>query len=94
MGGVGIEFAQSARRHRVGRERARHVISHPIVTATISDHQGRDDRLLFLGDDATGRALEVLAVPLTDGLLVIHVMDLRPTWRPLYEEGRRDREAD
>lgn len=91
---MGIEFAQSAHRHRVGRERARDVISHPIVTATISDHQGRDDRLAFSGDD-TGRALEVLAVPLTDdGLLVIHVMDLRPTWRLLYEEGRRDREAD
>lgn len=76
------------------RARAAHVISHPIVTATIPDDRGRDDRLLFLGDDATGRALEVLAVPLSDGLLVIHVMDLRPTWRPLYEEGKRDGEAD
>lgn len=69
-------------------------MSHSFVTATIPDEQGRDDRLLCLGDDATGRALEVMAVPLTDGLLVVHVMDLRPTWRPLYEEGKRDGEAD
>ena len=30
-----------------------------------------------------------MAVPLIDGLLVIHAMDLRAKWRPQYEEGKR-----
>jgi hypothetical protein len=44
-------------------------------------------RLLFLGDDATGRALEVIAVEERDRLVVIHAMDLRAKFRRLYEEG-------
>ena len=39
------------------------------------------------GDDATGRALEVMAVRTERGLLVIQAMDLRTKWRALYEEG-------
>lgn len=70
------------------------MITHPFVTATIPGAEGRDDRLVFLGEDATGRALEVMAVALPDGLLVIHVMDLRPKWRRLYEEGMRDGQTD
>jgi len=84
-----IVFAQSARRHRVGRAQARHVIANPVVEISVPGEEGRDDRLVYLGDDATGRALEVMAVPITAGILVIHVMDLRPKWRPLYEEGKR-----
>jgi hypothetical protein len=84
-----IEFARSARRHRVGRVRALHVIANPVVEVTVAGEEGQADRLVYLGDDATGRALEVMAVPIEAGILVIHVMDLRPKWRPLYEEGKR-----
>jgi hypothetical protein len=83
-----IEFAKSARKHRVGRTRALYVIENPFVEAVVPAQPGRDERLVFLGDDATGRALEVMAVRTETGLLVIHVMDLRPKWSPLYEEGR------
>jgi len=49
-----------------------------------------DERLLFLGDDADGVALEVMAVELEDGdLYVIHAMDLRERYRPQYEEAKR-----
>jgi hypothetical protein len=89
MCAVRIEFAQSARRHRIGRARACHVIANPVVEITVPDEEGRDDRLVYIGDDWTGRALEVMAVPIEVGILVIHVMDLRPKWRPLYEEGKR-----
>lgn len=41
-----------------------------------------------MGDDATGRALEVMAGRTDRGLLVIHAMDLRPKWRALYEEAK------
>ena len=37
-----------------------------------------DDRLLFLGDDSAGVAIEVMALEMdNDDLLVIHVMKLR-----------------
>ncbi len=84
-----IEFVQSARRHRVGKARARHVIANPVAEITVPGEEGQDDRRVYLGADASGRALEVMAVPIKAGILVIHVMDLRPKWRQLYEEGKR-----
>lgn len=49
-----------------------------------------DDRLLFLGDDEEGIALEVMAVELQGGgLYVIHAMGLRERYRPQYKEAKR-----
>jgi hypothetical protein len=46
---------------------------------------------MFLGDDETGRALEVGAVEVSeDLLLVIHVVDLRERFRGSYERGKRE----
>jgi hypothetical protein len=84
-----IEFARSARRHRIGRTRALYVIANPVVEVTVAGEDGQEDRLVYLGDDPRGRALEVMGVPIDGGILLIHVMDLRPKWRPLYEEGKR-----
>lgn len=51
---------------------------------------GTELRLLYLGDDADGVALEVMAVELEDGsLLVIHAMRLRERYREQYEEATR-----
>lgn len=50
----------------------------------------QDDRLLYLGDDQDGMALEVMAVELDDGALyVIHAMSLREKYRREYEEAKR-----
>lgn len=85
---VKVEFAVSTRRHRVGRARVLQVLANPRARFVIADPAGRDDRIVFLGDDHTGRALEVMAVELEDGtLFVIHVMDLRAKYRAAYEEG-------
>ena len=47
-------------------------------------------RLVFLGTDADGAALEVVAVELEDeSLLVIHAMPLRARYRSRYEEMKR-----
>lgn len=43
---------------------------------------------MFLGDDLTGRALEVVAVRLPDCLLVIHEQDLQAKFRPYYDQAR------
>jgi hypothetical protein len=49
-----------------------------------------DIRLVFLGDDAQGKPLEVMAIELPDGgLLVIHAMSLRSKYRQRYEETKR-----
>jgi hypothetical protein len=46
-------------------------------------------RLVFLGDDEEGIALEVMAVELADdALLVIHAMPLRDRYRKQYEEAK------
>ena len=48
------------------------------------------DVVMCLGDDDTGRALEVGAVEVSeDLLLVIHPMDLRDKFRGPYEKGKR-----
>ncbi len=86
-----VTFAQSARRHKVGRARARHVVDNPYTVVRQPAPEGSqlsDDRLVLLGDDHTGRALEVVAVEVEGGLHVIHVMDLRAKWREHYEEGQ------
>jgi hypothetical protein len=84
-----VEFAQSARKHRIGRARVRQVLEDPVAEAILPAENGRQERLVFLGDDESGRALEVMAVRTDEGLLVIHAMDLRPKWRKLYEEAKR-----
>jgi hypothetical protein len=88
---VRIEFAQSARRHRVGRERARYAIADPVAIVPVVTPDGREMQL-YLGDDHTGRPLEVGTLPEDDGgLLVIHVMDLREKYRSYYDAGKEDR---
>lgn len=60
-----------------------------MATAVLPAEHGRQERLVFVGMDSSGRALEVMAVRTDHGLLVIHVMDLRPKWQHLLEEGLR-----
>ncbi len=47
-------------------------------------------RRLYLGDDADGVALEVIAIPVhTDELFVIHAMELRDQFRARYLEAKK-----
>lgn len=79
----------SARRHRIGKARALHVIRNPRATFVVPGPDGHDDRIVFLGDDPRGLTLEVMAVELNDGALyVIHVMPMRKKYESFYEEGR------
>lgn len=87
--GVHVEFTQSARRHKVGKARVRQVLANPIVVERIVQDRAPKIRLLILGDDGSGRAVEVIAVEGDGVLVVIHAMDLRSKCRALYEEGKR-----
>ena len=89
-----IRFAGSARRHRVARSRVLYVIEHCGLRFEVAPPAGAPDgqtvRLVYLGDDAAGIALEVMAVEHETGdLLVIHAMLLRPKYRSEYEEARK-----
>ena len=86
---VRVEFTQSARRHKIGKARVRWVLANPLVVDRIVDERDPRVRLLILGDDDSGRALEVIAVEEDEVIVVIHAMDLRPKFRALYEEGKR-----
>ena len=83
-----IGFTRSARRHKIGRARAVYVIEN--ATAVIRQTRpGQPDVVIHLGDDQTGRALEVGVVELDDGhLVVIHAMDMRNKFRGTYDQER------
>jgi hypothetical protein len=88
-----VRFARSATKHRISKERIRHVISHcglafeePAPQAS----EAGDERLVVLGDDADGKELEVMAVEGPKGeLIVIHAMELREKYRAQYEEAKQ-----
>lgn len=91
-----IHWARSATKHRISRDRARHVIEHCGLRfwrkhpRRAPDFDQRDDQIFFFGDDSDGVGLEIIAVWLAEGeLLVIHAMRLRDRHLALYEEVKQ-----
>ena len=89
-----LKWARAATKHRISRERSRHVIEHCGLRfdqePPANSAEGASPRLVFLGDDADGIALEVMAVELEDAsLLVIHAMPLRDRYREQYKEAKK-----
>jgi hypothetical protein len=89
-----VRFARSATKYRVSKERIQHVIAHCGLAfeepAPSREAEAPDDRLVCLGDDADGTALEVMAVEGSKGeLVVIHAMELREKYSDQYEEAKR-----
>jgi hypothetical protein len=89
-----IEFARSATRHRISRERSLYVIEQcgiQFVERRRSENwgQGPDKRAFFFGDDLEGVALEIVAAEnLEEEFTVIHAMNLRHKYLGLYEEAK------
>jgi hypothetical protein len=74
---VEIRFTKAARRHRIGRASARHVMA----TTTPTEVMTTQGNLgwLYIGPDERSRELEIIAVEMTSDagatfLLVVHVM--------------------
>jgi hypothetical protein len=90
--GSKVRFARSATRHRISKDRIRHVIANYRIRFQEPPQEGlgqRSIRIVYLGTDANGQELEVMAVELESGdLYVIHAMPLRKKYRTRYEEGR------
>lgn len=73
--GMDIRFARTARRHRIGKARALAAMNDSGEPQVIpASREGESDRYLWVGRDARGVLLEVIAVERPDCLLVIHVM--------------------
>jgi hypothetical protein len=77
-----IRFTRSARKHRIGKAHAMHVIS-TVEPETIPATDTADTRLSWVGEDGRGVELEIVALELDGMWLVIHVM---PT---IYREKGR-----
>ena len=87
---MGLVFRPSADRHGISEARIREAVAScplPLVAPAESELQ---DLLLFLGPDANGVPLEVVAVEQTDGnLIVIDAMRLRRSLVADYAEVMR-----
>ncbi|WBB78617.1 hypothetical protein O7606_20725 [Micromonospora sp. WMMD882] len=83
-------WTQAATKHGIAHSRSQYVIEHCGQHYTLTaEPPDRPERLLFLGDDRNGVALEVIAVELLDGTLrVIHSMEMRPQYNRLYREAK------
>ena len=93
LDGANVRFACSATRHRVSRDRIRHVIANYNLRFEQSPQDGpgtRSNRIVYLGDDPKGQAVEVMAVKLDDGdLFVIHAMPMRKKYMTKYKEATK-----
>lgn len=86
------EWTRSASKHRVSRARALHVLETAPIAFPLLDREGEPDprMLLFVGDDPHGVPLEIVVrLPGEDVVRVIHVMPMRPKYRPLYDRLTR-----
>jgi hypothetical protein len=94
LDGPNVRVARSATRHRISKDRIRHVIANfrvrfEEIPPGTEGARARATRVVYLGDDDHGRALEVMAVEgKHDELLVIHAMELRDKYRKRYEDRR------
>ena len=91
---MNLQWARAATKHRISRERSRYVIEHCGLRfeegAPAGSPAGADSRVVLLGDDADGVALEVMAIELEEeSLLVIHAMPLRDRYQEQYEEAKK-----
>lgn len=85
-----LKFAQSARKHQVGRARVKEVLLAPSAARWMTFAPGSERKLILVGADSSGRVLEIIVVVTTDLVLVIHAMDLRKKWRWLYDSQEED----
>lgn len=89
---VEIRWSKSAAKHRINRARSGHVVrtaERILREPAAPDSPLKDDRIVFLGPDPNGVMLEVIAIEIEEGLLIIHAMKMRPGYRP-FLTGKRN----
>jgi hypothetical protein len=68
-----VRFARSARKHRIGKAHVLFVLENN-ESVIVLPRDGEDQKLLWVGHDDRGLELEVIALELSECILVIHVM--------------------
>jgi hypothetical protein len=68
-----VRFARSARKHRIGKAHVLFVLENN-ESVIVLPWDGEDQKLLWVGHDDRGLELEVIALELSECILVIHVM--------------------
>ena len=68
-----IRYAQSARKHRIGRAHANHVMENNPYVVITSDEGGRT-QYVWVAIDDRGLELEIIGVALADYVLIPHVI--------------------
>lgn len=82
-----IQFARSATKHRISRQRSLYVVKRCEIWLELgAGHPSGDPRFLCLGADESGAPMEVVVVvPEPEVGVIIHAMALREKNRLLYE---------
>jgi len=83
-----VWIEQTARKHGVTDDDMRHAITHRLHVSELPTDDD-SERVLVLGPDRAGNPLELVALLVDDGAVVIHAMALRARYRPLL--GRKPR---
>lgn len=95
---MAIRWAPSARRHGIAHYRSEHVIQTATTTFRPPGPRERPvkrDCILYLGFDAGGLPLEVIAVELANGdLLVIHAMKMHAEYHRYVEKDADAKASD
>ena len=83
-----IRYAQSARKHRIGKARVNFVMDNNSYTV-ISSQEGEKVQWVWIAKDDRGLELEIVAVVLEQYLLITHVMptSLRRRKKTWQEKG-------
>jgi hypothetical protein len=85
-----VRFARAATRHRISKDRIRHVIANfrlRFEEPPPAGGRARANRIVYLGEDEQGQVLEVMAVEADNHeMLVIHAMSLRNKYKKRYEQ--------
>ena len=67
-----LKFAQSCRKHKIGRQRIRYVIN--TYEGTLEPKTSSDPKIIWIGKDHRGLEIEVVAYVMEDHYFVIHAM--------------------
>lgn len=73
-----VEIHRSARRHQILDADIEHAYAHTVAWAELGDDP---PRYLVAGADRAGNLLELVAMEVDDGVLIIHAMRLRRSTR-------------
>lgn len=81
-----VWIEQSARKHGVADEDMRHAVAHRLHVSELPTDDDTE-RVLVIGPSRAGNPLELVALLVEKGAVIIHAMALRARYRPLL--GRR-----